>query len=46
MTPPTAGYWRHRVAREAHAATRDLDFQQQVLDHLEDLTGIAMDAAG
>lgn len=46
MTPPTAGYWHHRVAREPHAATRDLDFQQQVLDHLEDLTGIAMDAAG
>lgn len=40
--PRTAGYWHHRQPREPRPETRDPDFQQRVLHHLERRTGIAM----
>lgn len=46
ISPLTAGYWHHKVASEPHAATRDPEFQQRVLDYLEDRTGLAIDARG
>ena len=40
IDPRTAGYWHHHQPREPHRATRDHDFQEEVLAHLEDRTGL------
>jgi NAD(P)-dependent dehydrogenase (short-subunit alcohol dehydrogenase family) len=46
IDPRTAGYWYHRSPREPHAETRDVRFQERVLGHLAERTGIARDATG
>ena len=45
IAPRTAGYWHHRAARAPHPAARDVDFQRQLLAHLERRTGLAIDRA-
>lgn len=38
----TGGYWHHQQRVEPHAASRDTTFQNQLLDKLEAVTGIAL----
>ena len=42
ITPRTGGYWHHMVARRAHLAASDTGFQDELLDRLADLTGLAL----
>ena len=46
IEPRTAGYWHHRRPRRAHASTYDVDFQQRLLAHLEERTGLRIEPAG
>jgi NAD(P)-dependent dehydrogenase (short-subunit alcohol dehydrogenase family) len=38
----SGGYWYHRQRREPAAEARDLDFQDQLMDRLAALTGVAL----
>jgi NAD(P)-dependent dehydrogenase (short-subunit alcohol dehydrogenase family) len=42
VDPSTGGYWFHRAAGEAHPATRDPAFQDELVSRLEARTGIAL----
>lgn len=38
----SGGYWHHQRRQEPHTATGDLAFQNQLLEHLEQATGIRL----
>ena len=38
----TGGYWHHQRRSEPHAASKDIDFQTELLDVLEHATGVAL----
>ncbi|CAM3835171.1 SDR family NAD(P)-dependent oxidoreductase [Nocardioides zeicaulis] len=40
IDPPTGGYWHHHATRAPHRSTLDPQFQQTVLDHLAERTGV------
>lgn len=43
IDPRTAGYWHHHRPRAPHQATRDVEFQQRLLAHLEIRTGLRIE---
>ena len=44
IVPRTRGYWYHRATRSPHPATRDLQFQSELLRRLEASTGLVLPA--
>ncbi|MFF4082720.1 SDR family NAD(P)-dependent oxidoreductase [Streptomyces sp. NPDC001777] len=45
IEPRTGGYWHHRAASRPHPAALDAGFQQQLLDALATITGLALPEA-
>ena len=43
IEPRTAGYWHHRTPHEPHRATRDESFQDRVMAHLVERTGLRIE---
>ncbi|CAM5437600.1 SDR family NAD(P)-dependent oxidoreductase [Streptomyces coeruleorubidus] len=43
VTPSTGGYWHHRQTRTPHPASRDEQFQAQLVQALERHTGVTLD---
>ena len=41
IVPRTGGYWHHRTPRDPHPAALDQAFQEELIRHLEALTGLA-----
>lgn len=42
ITPRSGGYWHHKAARRANPAAYDEAFQDELLDSLDQMTGVAL----
>ncbi|MBN6056509.1 SDR family NAD(P)-dependent oxidoreductase, partial [Nonomuraea sp. RK-328] len=42
VTPATGGYWHHQQAQTPHPATRDAEFQAELIQALESRTGVPL----
>ena len=43
VTPGTGGYWYHQRTQKPHPASKDEDFQAQLIEALESHTGVPLD---
>ena len=43
VRPHTGGYWHHHGPRDPHRSALDASFQDEVFEHLQDVTSLRLD---